>query len=324
MARECDWLKSEGAVLGETTVRKKNELKSVKTKRSEMRLVTWSARCVLLSLRTLWRRAQSLQKGLKVMSGCVALWFGEVPGDAAVHGVWRRGGTVGGGHQGQLWLQGVCGAQWTHVGIHGDVSAHHGSHCRDKRSYCEPLGCGGVQRSLCTWLIMHHNRWRSCTGGGEVKRSGPLPPASTRHLYKKPGNTGFRGARGVYDPREMGGERRWRTYCQWGLQTCLTGWACYAAGGWWAGWRRAACWPFREWARWSRRRAEMTWRFWGGREEEVTVTDSIQQKTTWKHFYSNDTEKKTSVSPLLLSPDPRPRKPRRWKYYKYFTHSTAT
>lgn len=45
------------------------------------------------------------------MSGCVALWFGEVPGDAAVHGVWRRGGTVGGGHQGQLWLQGVCGAQ---------------------------------------------------------------------------------------------------------------------------------------------------------------------------------------------------------------------
>lgn len=36
----------------------------------------------------------------------------------------------------------------------------------------------------------------------------------------------------------------------------------------------------------------MTWRFWGGREEEVTVTDSIQQKTTWKHFYSSDTEKK--------------------------------
>lgn len=30
MARECDWLKSEGAVLGETTVRKKNELKNEK------------------------------------------------------------------------------------------------------------------------------------------------------------------------------------------------------------------------------------------------------------------------------------------------------
>lgn len=50
----------------------------------------------------------------------------------------------------------------------------------------------------------------------------------------------------------------------------------------------------------------MTWRFWGGREEEVTVTDSIQQKTTWKHFYSNDTEKNISVFPATVTrPSPQ-------------------
>lgn len=41
----------------------------------------------------------TLKNELREIKRCVPLWTNEVPGDAAVHGVWRRGSTVGGGHQ---------------------------------------------------------------------------------------------------------------------------------------------------------------------------------------------------------------------------------
>lgn len=201
----------------------------------------------------------------------------------------------------------MCGAQWTHVSVHGDVSAHHRSHCRDKRNYSElsytPLGFQDYVMLTLTYVFfggegahaevtvdMTHSAsqqvLQSCRDRilfeGRLSDglcvclvcvlrgcSDHLLPARTCCSHTDticPRGTGRQGGVKGNCLGQTGRETKGHTYCQSGLQTCWMGWVCYAAGGWWAGWQRAACWLFRELGSWSQRRAEMAWRSWGRRD----------------------------------------------------------